>query len=504
MRLALYALATLLGGCVVYQTPPPAPVQPPPEAYPPQAEAPPAEAPPEDAPAVSVNIDPPVVQPAPIVVGWAPPPLLVEVPPPTPFVDAVWVGGYWVWQGNWVWAHGHWMAPPRPDYMWVHPYYEHRGDTVIFIDGHWSARGVVFVPPPPGLRLEVERPAYGVIPGARPIGPEGCFVPAPPGSRAGIIIPAPVGTAPAVVTSAPAVIAPGMRITNNVTTVNNVTNVTNVTRVTNVTIVAPPGATKNGRAFDTMVPAAPHLAAGRPALVQARAPEPVSTRPLPVYTPGSRPPSLPQPPPMHAQPVSAQPMNAGTAPGRPGEREHGSPHTAPGTAIPPEAAHPMPTAFGHDQGHGNADSARSERPYSGGYEHQGSPQAQGDPKALPQPQNANQNGYHPAPQPQPQQQPQNGHGNGPQQQPQGGHGNAPQPQPQGGHGNAPQPQPQNGHGNAPQQQPQNGHGNAPQQQSSQHQGAPASAPAHAQGDNRSHKADGQSEHDGKHGQGNDH
>jgi hypothetical protein len=252
--------------------------------------------------------------------------------------------------------------------------------------------------------------------------------------------------------------------------------VTNITRVTNVTIVAPPGATKNGRAFNTMVPAAPHLAAGRPALVQARAPEPVSTRPLPVYTPHSRPPSLPQPPPVHAQPVSTQPMNAGVPPGRPGEREPGSPHMAPGTAIPPDAAHPLPTAFGRDQGHGNPDSARSERPYSGGYEHQGSPQAQGDPKSAPQqPQNASrppqpQNGYHPAP----------------------------QPQPQNGHGNAPQPQSQNGHGNAAPAQ--NGHSNAPQQQSSQHQGAPA----HEQGDNRAHKADGQSDHDGKHGQGNDH
>src|SRR6516164_1371269 len=376
MRFALFALVAALAGCVVYQVPPPAQAPPPAEA-PPQAEAtPPEEQAPE--PVVSVNVEPAVVQPAPIAIGWAPPPMLVEVPPQSPFFGAVWVGGYWVWQGNWVWAHGHWMGPPRQDYVWVHPYYEHRADTVIFIDGHWSAPGVVFVPPPPDLRLVAERPAYGVIPGPRPIGPGGCFVPAPPRSRAGIIIPAPVGTAPAVVTSAPAVIAPGMRITNNVTMVNNVTNVTNITRVTNVTVVAPPGATKNGRAFNTMVPAASHLAAGRPALVQARAPEPVSTRPLPVYTPGSRPPSLPQPPPMHALPVNTQPMNAGTAPARPGEREPGSPRAAPGTATPPEAAHPTPTAFGHDQGHGNPDSARSERPYSGGYEHQGSPQAQGD------------------------------------------------------------------------------------------------------------------------------
>ena len=482
MRFALYALAAALAGCVVYQTPPPAPVPPAPEAYPPQAEAPPpAEAPPTEEsapePAVSVYVEPPVVQPAPIVVGWAPPPLLVEVPPPSPFLGAVWVGGYWVWQGNWVWAHGHWMGPPRADYVWVHPYYEHRADTVIFIDGHWSSPGVVFVPPPPDLRLVAERPAYGVIPGPRPIGPDGCFVPAPPGSRAGIIIPAPVGTAPAVVTSAPAVIAPGMRITNNVTTVNNVTNVTNITRVTNVsnvTIVAPPGATKNGRAFNTMVPAAPHLAAARPALVQARAPEPVTTRPLPVYTPGSRPPPLPHPPPMHAQPV-----NAGMAPAHPGEafsREPEAPHAGPGTAVPP-AAHPTPTAFDRDPAHGNPQSVRSEQAYPGGYEHKGAPQAQGDPKSPPQPQNANrpaqpQNGYHPA------------------------------PQPQNDHRGAPQPQ------NDPRSAspPQNAQHNAAPQPQSPHQGAPAHAQSdnRSQGDNHSHKTEAQSDHDAKHGQGNDH
>jgi hypothetical protein len=465
MRVALYALAAALAGCVVYQTPPPAPVQPPAEAYPPQAEAPPAEAPPTEeaapAPAVSVYVEPPVAEPAPVVVGWAPPPLLVEVPPPTPFMGGVWVGGYWVWQGNWVWAHGHWMEPPRPDYVWVHPYYEHRGDAVIFIDGHWSSPGVAFVPPPPDMRLVAESPAYGVIPGPRPIGPEGCFVPAPPGSRAGIIIPAPVGTAPAVVTSAPAVIAPGMRITNNVTTVNNVTNVTNVTRVTNVTnvtIVAPPGATQNGRAFNTMVPAAPHLAAARPALVQARAPEPVSIRPLPVFTPGSRPPQLPHPPPMHAQPV-----NAGMAPAPPAQalsREPQQPHAGAGTAVPP-AGHPTPTAFERDPAHGNPQSARSERAYPGGYEHQGAPQAQGDNKS-PQPQNANR----PAP-------PQNA--------------------------NRPAPQPQNAYHPAPQSQ--NDHHTAAPQPQGQHQGAPG----HAEGDNHSHKPEAQSQHDEKHDRpGNEH
>jgi hypothetical protein len=176
------------------------------------------------------------------------------------------------------------MGPPQPSYLWVHPYYEHRGDAVIFIDGHWSPPGVVFVPPPPSFRVVLATPAFGVVVGPRPIGPEGCFVPAPPGSRRGIIVPAPIGTAPAVVTSAPPVVAVGMRVTTNVTNINN-TRITNVTNVTNVTIVAPAAATASGRAFNGSVPAAPHLAAARPALVQARAPAPTSLHPVAPYTP---------------------------------------------------------------------------------------------------------------------------------------------------------------------------------------------------------------------------
>jgi len=314
MRIVLFSLALLVGGCVI-QAPPREVIQPAPVA---EEAAPPP-------PVVSVYEEPPLSEPAPIAVGWAPPPMLVEVPPPTPFPYAVWVGGYWVWQGNWVWAHGHWMAPPRAQYVWVHPYYEHRGDQVIFINGHWSAPDVAFVPPAPGLVLVVEPAAAGVMPGPRAMGPEGCFVPAPPGSRRGIIVPAPVGTAPAVVTSAPPVVAVGMRVTNNVTNIHNtnITHVTNVTNVTNVSIVAPPAATANGRGFSSSVPAAPHLAAARPAVVQARAPEPVSKRPVAQYVSAH---AAPAPPPpqqphgavadAHLRPVVAresQPVHAGSA-----------------------------------------------------------------------------------------------------------------------------------------------------------------------------------------------
>jgi hypothetical protein len=298
MRIATASLFLLLSACVI-EAPPQREVlqepgyQPPQSAYepPPQSASEPPGPPPQ-----AVYEEPPVQEPAPIAVGWAPPPMLVEVPPPPPFPEAVWVGGYWVWRGDWVWAQGHWMGPPRAQYLWVHPYYEHRGEEVVFINGYWSAPGVAFVPPPPGM-LVVEPAAVGVMAGPRPIGPDGCFVPPPPGSRRGIIIPAPIGTAPAVVTSAPPVVAVGMRITHSVTNITNVTNVTQVTNITNVTIIAPPGATASGRAFSSQVPAAAHLAASRPAVVQARAPQPASTQPVAPYrsvrTPEAQPPHAP-------------------------------------------------------------------------------------------------------------------------------------------------------------------------------------------------------------------
>ena len=63
---------------------------------------------------VSVYVDPPIGQPEAIACPWAPPPMLVEAPPPPPYEGTYWTGGYWIWQGTWVWAHGRWAAPPRP------------------------------------------------------------------------------------------------------------------------------------------------------------------------------------------------------------------------------------------------------------------------------------------------------------------------------------------------------------------------------------------------------
>ena len=153
-------VALALAGCVATVTPPRVEV-----AAPPPVIVEPEYVPPPPPPVVSVYVEPPIGQPPPIAVGWAPPAMLVDTPPPPPFAEAVWVGGYWVWQGNWVWMHGHWKSPPQPGYGWVHPYYENRDGVVIFVAGHWSAPGVAFVPPPMGIHLSVEVALPGVVAG---------------------------------------------------------------------------------------------------------------------------------------------------------------------------------------------------------------------------------------------------------------------------------------------------------------------------------------------------
>jgi hypothetical protein len=247
--------------------------------------------PPPAQPAISVYIDPPLVQPEPVLVDVAPPPMLVEAPPQQPMPEAVWVGGYWSWQGRWVWCAGRWLPPPQPGYHWTQPYYEHRDGAVVFVAGHWAAAGVSFAPPAPGLHLSLQVSIGG---GARPIGPAGVFVPPPPGSRPGLVIPAPIGTPPAVVVSAPPVVNVGMRVTNNISRNNTtVTNISNVTNITNVTVVAPPTATADGKAFQTHVPAQAHLAAALPARVHAQAPRPADPNPVASFSTSHPSPVLP-------------------------------------------------------------------------------------------------------------------------------------------------------------------------------------------------------------------
>lgn len=343
MKKFMFTTAVLLSGCVIAPPPPrvalPAPITVVYQVPPPQQ-------------VVSVYVEPPLLQPPPVRVAWAPPPMLVESPPPMPYDGAVWIGGYWVWEGNWVWAHGRWAPPPRSGYAWVHPYYENRGGSVVFVSGFWAAPGVSFVAPSLSINIAFGAVAAGVLAGPRPIGPEGVFVPPPPGSHVGLIVPAPIGTPPAVVMSAPPIVREGMHISinNNSTTVNNnvssVRNVTNVTNITRVTIIAPANATANGQPVNASVPMQPHLAAAMSPVVKALAPEPVSTTPISTYVPGR--PAVVLPPAQTVRselaPASMQ-LHAGehahaAAAVNPAARDQAA--TVPGAGMPPARSTPAP------------------------------------------------------------------------------------------------------------------------------------------------------------------
>jgi len=67
-----------------------------------------------------------------------PPPAQVDVVPPSPGPDYVWIGGVWVWgPGHWVWSAGHWDRPPHPGAVWTPHHYEFRNGHHVFIRGGW-------------------------------------------------------------------------------------------------------------------------------------------------------------------------------------------------------------------------------------------------------------------------------------------------------------------------------------------------------------------------------
>ena len=302
-RMLWMGCALLASGCVVreYRPPPPPPVvyrSPPPPPAPivePEVE-------------VAIDVAPPLEQPVAVAIPWAPPPMRWDPPPPAPYVEAVWVGGHWTWwNGEWVWARGHWARPPAAGYVYSEPYYEHRGDAVVFVAGFWRPMYRVFMPPPPTVYIPLVEVRVVHVGYARPIGPHGVFVPPPPGSQPGVIVPAPVGTPPAVVLSAPPVVRPGM-VVRPVSTGGV------------VEVVAPAGVTREGHPVATRAPVMSRDAASVHPVVVA---PPPPVRPPPASAglgPGTRP--LLRRPPGQAQGwngqtgVVARPMPARVRPPR--------------------------------------------------------------------------------------------------------------------------------------------------------------------------------------------
>ena len=313
-RMLFMGCAVLASGCVVREVrepPPPVvyrepPPPPPPAVYqPPPApvvyQQPPAPA--QDPGWEAVSIEPPMDQPAPVAIPWAPPPMLWDPPPPRPYYDTVWVGGHWTWwNGEWVWARGHWARPPTAGWVYSEPYYEYRGDSVVFVAGFWRPVTRVFVPPPPTVYVPLVQVRVVHVGYARPIGPHGVFVPPPPGSQPGVIVPCPVGTPPAVVLSAPPVVRPGMVVHP-------------VSRAGVVEVVAPAGVTRDGRPVTAQAPVVAHEAASVHPIVVA--PVPVRNagnppRPEPAPFPRSAPATVGAPPVATPVPAPAPAPGNGT------------------------------------------------------------------------------------------------------------------------------------------------------------------------------------------------
>jgi len=73
-----------------------------------------------------------------VEVQAAPPAPIVEARPAEPFAGAVWIPGYWHWNGrNHVWVGGRFSAP-RAGWSFVPAHWEPRGHHHKFVPAHWK------------------------------------------------------------------------------------------------------------------------------------------------------------------------------------------------------------------------------------------------------------------------------------------------------------------------------------------------------------------------------
>lgn len=72
---------------------------------------------------------------------YDPPPPRDESRSPQPFAGAVWVGGFWQWNGAaFVWIPGSWRVAPGVGVRWQVPYWRPRARGVVFVPGRWVRR----------------------------------------------------------------------------------------------------------------------------------------------------------------------------------------------------------------------------------------------------------------------------------------------------------------------------------------------------------------------------
>src|SRR5580658_10639838 len=78
----------------------------------------------------TTNVAVPSVPPEP------PPPAELQTAQPTP--SAVWIYGYYVFNGNgYTWVAGHWEIPPPNCVAFVRPHWRYRGGAYVYVQGYW-------------------------------------------------------------------------------------------------------------------------------------------------------------------------------------------------------------------------------------------------------------------------------------------------------------------------------------------------------------------------------
>lgn len=69
----------------------------------------------------------------------SPPPAPPEVIPPQPAPNAVWVAGYWIYDGRtYTWSGGHWEIPPPMARAYVAGHWENRNGQTVYVPGYWQ------------------------------------------------------------------------------------------------------------------------------------------------------------------------------------------------------------------------------------------------------------------------------------------------------------------------------------------------------------------------------
>ncbi len=89
-----------------------------------------------------------------VVIPFPPPPARVEIVPPQPVADAVWIDGEWAWRRRrWGWKLGRWLVPPPGGRF--SPWTAVRNDvgTLYFASGVWRDAHGDEMPEPKALAV---------------------------------------------------------------------------------------------------------------------------------------------------------------------------------------------------------------------------------------------------------------------------------------------------------------------------------------------------------------